>query len=199
MSVIEIIIISMLVVGIVAVLIVGAYCEMRDDIEENSPKKYDEIHDRRRKMNKRERIEQLEEQVENLEEQVENLERELKYVEHKNDKAKIETENHCTSCFCKEEDFYLIYPEHNNRKIEKIHLGLFMVGLTQTYANNVKILKETDNDIYIEFKNNVVPYDSIIKRVHRINGNVTEIDTKDFETLKELFETKPKKSNKKEK
>ena len=149
----------------------------------------DKIHDRRRKMKKGE-------QINYLLQQIKELKKELEYVEHKNDKARIETETMFYSTFDKEEQFYLIYPEHYNRKIQKINIGLYFVGLTQTYANNVKILKETHDDIYVEFKNNVVPYDSIIKKIHKINGNITEMDAQNFETLKELFETKPKKSKK---
>lgn len=51
-----------------AVLIVMAYCAIRDDMEENAPKKYDEIHDKEKVMNKRERIEKLEEEIAELKE-----------------------------------------------------------------------------------------------------------------------------------
>lgn len=134
----------------------------------------DNIHGGLKEMNKQKTIKYLVQQVT-------ELKRELKYVEHKNDKPEIEKV--CSWCagdnyIC---EFSIIYPNHKERRIDKVDLGTYRIGTCGTYGNNVEIVQETDEYIYVEFKHNVVPYDSIIKRINKKDGEIAEFNTIEFQ------------------
>lgn len=152
--------------------------------------KYDKIHDRRKKMNKKERIAALELKVR-------LLKSELEYIEHKNDKSKIESRYDFDGAGSVI-SYNLIYPSHKTRSIETISLGGYCLGWTEKSRYNVEILKETDKEVYIKFPHRDEEFNTI-KVVNKEDKTVKEVDAQHFETLKELFETKPKKSSKKEK
>lgn len=130
----------------------------------------DSIHGGLREMNKQKTIKYLVQQVK-------ELKQELEYVEHKNDKAELKSMYEYVGCMT----YSVKYPNHIERKLVEINLGTYRVGLYIPNTNKIKIVKETDDDIYVLFQDD---FKKFIKKVHKSDGKVIEIEESELTMIK---------------